>query len=183
MNLEQYSLVITLACAILLFAMLLSIIAYFFVPDTKKRLVNVSYNKYLKLIGFFALFSTAGALIYQFIYETPVCEYCWWQRIFMFPIDIIIIGSILYKIKKNEIIVGILATIGFVIASVHYYFHYQNVVLGNLIDSGCSVIGIIPSCSNTPVVVFNFVTIPLMAMVSFLAIIWLCFLAVKTKKI
>lgn len=76
MNLEQYSLFLTIACALLLLAVLISMFAYFFVPDTKKRLLSVRYFTYIKLIGFFALVSTVGALIYQFIYDTPVCDYC-----------------------------------------------------------------------------------------------------------
>ena len=77
MNLDQYSLLLTLLCSALLFVVLLSMFAYFFVPKTKQRLLSVSDITYIKLAGFFALFATTGALIYQFIYETPVCDYCW----------------------------------------------------------------------------------------------------------
>lgn len=88
----------------------------------------------------------------------------------MFPIDIIAIGSIIFNIRKNEVIIGALSTIGFAIASYHYYLHYQSVVLNMDVQTGCSLLGITPSCTDTPVVVFGFITIPLMAVIAFAAI-------------
>ena len=88
----------------------------------------------------------------------------------MFPIDIVVAGTLLFRIRKNEIIIGALSTIGFLIASYHYYLHYQSVVLNLDVQAGCSLLGITPSCTDTPVVVFEFITIPLMAVVAFATI-------------
>ena len=181
MELNQYSEILSIMTLSLIFIVIIHLIFYLFSKKVNSYTKNVDYFLYLKMIGIIAITSTVGVLIYQFIYNTPVCEYCWWQRIFMFPIDIIILTSIICKIKKNEIITLILSFIGLVFASVHYWYHYQNVVLGNEVSSGCSIIGIVPSCTNTSVVVWGFFTIPLMATFAFTTIIWLSYLAYKSN--
>ena len=149
--------------------------------EIRAKLQSIDYFVYIKLIGLFAIGATLGALTYQFAYKTPVCEYCWWQRIFMFPIDIVVLASIFLKIRKNQIITGVLAFIGLVFATVHYWYHYQSIILNRDVDSGCSIIGITPSCTESSVLVFNFVTIPLMAVFVFISLIWLSFLAHRAK--
>jgi len=182
MNLEQYSVALSVALVLLSAATLISIFAFVFSKSGREKMKGVDYFVYIKLIGVFSIIATVGALVYQFVYKTPVCEYCWWQRIFMFPIDIIVIVSVWKKIKSNEIIIGILAVIGGLFAAVHYYFHYQVAILDNLLSMPCSSIGIIPSCTETPVLIWGFITIPLMALVVFLVILWLVFLARYSDK-
>ncbi len=181
LNLDGYSLLLTIASGIVLYATVTSMIIYTFSPKTRERMHNASYYFYMKIMGVLAILATVSVLIYQYIYETPVCEYCWWQRIFMFPIDIVVLVSIFLKIRKNQIITGILASIGLVYAIVHYWYHYQSIILNRDVDSGCSIIGITPSCTDSSVLVFNFVTIPLMAVFIFISLIWLSFLAHRAK--
>lgn len=179
MTLEQYSVFLTFALGALSLAVVVSVLAYLFSKQAREHLHEVGYFTYIKLIGLFAIIATVGALVYQFVYQTPVCEYCWWQRIFMFPIDIIALTTVWYQTKNNETSIGILAAIGAVFAAVHYYFHVQVAVLGNILSLPCSSVGIIPSCTETPVLIFGFVTIPLMALIVFVTILWLVFLARK----
>lgn len=182
MDLNLYTIILSVALVGLLGATLLSII--FFVVSDKVRALHKEqdYFAYIQSIGIFAITATIGALIYQFYYKTPVCEYCWWQRIFMFPIDVIVIVTLWKKIKHNEIIIAILAAIGAVFAAVHYYFHVQAILLENEVTLPCSTVGIIPSCTESPVLVWGFVTIPLMALVVFIAILWLSYLAHYSAK-
>lgn len=177
MNLDQYTVILSIALLGLTIATLASILAFLFSPQAREWFKKQDYFSYIKLIGLFAIIATFGALFYQFYYKTPVCEYCWWQRIFMFPIDIVVLVSIWKQIKQNEIIIAILAIIGAIFAAVHYYFHVQVQIMGNLLTLPCSTIGIIPSCTETPVLAWGFVTIPLMALIVFLVIIWISFLA------
>lgn len=181
MNLDQYSLILTIGVSVLFYLTLVSIFAYFFVPKTRQRMEELSYYFYMKLIGLIAISATISVLIYQFIYETPVCQYCWWQRIFMFPIDIVVLASIFLKIRKNQVITGVLSLIGLAFASVHYWYHYQSVILNRDVDSGCSIIGIVPSCTESSVLVFDFVTIPLMAAFTFFSLLWLSFLTHRAR--
>jgi len=177
MNLEQYSVVLSVALVLLLAATLISIFGFIFSKKAREKLKSLDYFLYIKLIGVFSIVATVGALVYQFVYKTPVCEYCWWQRIFMFPIDFIVVGTLWSKVKMNEYIIGALAVVGGLFAAVHYYFHYQVAILDNILSLPCSSLGIIPSCTETPVLIWGFITIPLMALVVFLVILWLVFLA------
>ena len=181
MNLDQFSLLLTIGSGLLLYVVVTSMIIYALSSKTRERMHNASYYLYMKLMGLVAITATVCVLIYQYVYETPVCEYCWWQRIFMFPIDIVVLASIFLKIRKNQIITGVLATIGLVYAIIHYWYHYQSIILNRDVDSGCSIIGITPSCTESSVLIFGFVTIPLMAVFTFISIIWLSYLAHKAK--
>lgn len=181
LNLDQFSLLLTIGVSILFYTTVVSMFAYAFIPKTRDRMQSMSYYFYMKLIGVISIFATISVLVYQFIYETPVCEYCWWQRIFMFPIDIVVVASIFLKIRKNQVITGVLAFIGFIFATVHYWYHYQSIILNRDVDSGCSIIGIVPSCTESSVLIFGFVTIPLMAVFTFASLIWLSYLAHKAK--
>ena len=147
MNLEQYSILLSVALMGLTLVTVASIVVYIFSAKFRSFLQNVDYFLYIKVIGILAIIATLGALTYQFGYKTPVCEYCWWQRIFMFPIDIIVLTTLGYKIRHNEITIAILAGIGSVFAAYHYYFHYQVAVLDNILSMPCSAVGIIPSCT------------------------------------
>jgi len=183
MNLELYSLFLTLACIALILVTAVSLVGYFSLSTWKSKMLLVDYFDYIKAIGALSLIATIGTLIYQFYYLTPVCEYCWWQRIFMYPIDFVALGSIMLKNKKNELIIVGLALVGAVFAGLHYYFHYKAIILSQDVALPCSSVGIIPSCTESPVLIFGFVTIPLMALVVFLSILWLCFLAFKSRTV
>ena len=100
----------------------------------------------------------------------------------MFPIEIVALGSIILETKRNEYIMGALALIGSGFAGYHYYYHYQVAVQGHDLTMPCSSIGIVPSCTDASVMVFGFVTIPLMALITFISILWLVFLATRASK-
>lgn len=182
MNLEQYSTVLSVLVLLLGAATVLSILSYCFSPTTRALIAKVSYTCLLQVIALLATIATLGALTYQYIYLTPVCVLCWWQRIFMFPIEIIIAVSLWTKTKTNHLIVGLMAAIGLPIAAYHYYGHYQKYVAGNPFLLPCSTNPLEPSCSNSPIVTFDFITIPLMAMIVFVAILWLTYLAYKKSQ-
>lgn len=102
----------------------------------------------------------------------------------MFPIDIIVLSALANKITKIQKPISVLALFGTFFAGYHYYLHFQSWVLKNenvVSLTPCSVGGILPSCTDPAgVLLFGFLTIPFMALVIFLAILWLCFLAGKS---
>ncbi len=176
MNLESYSIVLSALVLLLGAATILSILSYLFSPTTRALVTQVSSTTWLKLIAGFATIATLGAVTYQYVYLTPVCVLCWWQRIFMFPLEIIILVTLWTKAKMNHLIVGLMAAIGLPISAYHYYGHYQKYVAGNPFLLPCSTNPLEPSCSNSPIVTFGFITIPFMALVVFSAILWLVYL-------
>lgn len=182
MSLEQYSVVLSVLVLLLGAATFLSILSYYFSPTTRILLSKVPYTTWLKLIALFSTIATLGALTYQYVYVTPVCVLCWWQRIFMFPLEIIVAVSLWTKTKTNHLIVALMAAIGLPIALYHYYGHYQKYVAGNPFLLPCSTNPLEPSCSTSPIVTFGFMTIPLMAAIVFVAILWLTHLAYKKSQ-
>lgn len=182
MNLELYSTVLSVLVLLLGAVTLLSILSYAFSPLTRAKLTTVAYTTWLKLIGVLAALATAGALTYQYAYGLPVCHLCWWQRIFMFPIELIVLVSLWTKTKTNHLLIALMTAIGLPIALYHYYGHYQKYVVGNPFLLPCSTNPLEPSCSNSPVMTFGFVTIPLMAALVFGALLWLSYLAYKKSK-
>ena len=62
------------------------------------------------MIGMIAILSTTFALVYQLHYELLVCILCWWQRVFIFPIDIVVVVTLWKRIRGNHMITGLLAT-------------------------------------------------------------------------
>jgi disulfide bond formation protein DsbB len=181
MTLEIYSTALTIGLGGIALATLVTIFGYFLLPAFRQRLLQINYFTYIKTIGVLAITATLGALFYQFYYATPVCELCWWQRIFMFPIDIVVLVSLMYLVRVNHIIVGILASFGAAFALYHYYYHFQIFVLGKTLSLPCNAYGLLPACTSSPIVIFGFVTIPLMALVVFVSILALVFLAHKVS--
>jgi disulfide bond formation protein DsbB len=183
MSLDLYSYLLSISVLILGALTLISLIGYMSNTQVRNQIHSIPYFHIVKLIGFFAIFSTTAVLIYQLHYEVEVCELCWWQRIFMFPIDIIVLVSLYYKTKTNHMIIGILSAFGIFFAGYHYYYHFRGWVLGELVSLPCSVGGLLPACTdNNGILQFGFITIPFMALVVFITILWLSYVAHETKR-
>lgn len=167
MSLEQYSIFLTLGLFVLFGILIVSSILYLFVHPMRKHIRMHSYGSFLAAIGLISLSSIIGALIYQLAYLTPVCELCWWQRIFLFPISIIAAVALWHKTREAHITIAILAALGLFYATYHYYYHFQGLVLGNTLALPCSSGGLLPACTDSPILIFGFVTIPFMGILVF----------------
>lgn len=177
-----YSLILSLGVLGILAMTLISIMVFIFSSRWRKYLQEIPYFTYLKIIGTIAIASTTFAMIYQLYYELDVCTLCWWQRIFIFPIDIVILVSICKKIRGNHIITWLLALGGTFFAGYHYYYHFIWWVLKLPVFLPCEQGGLLPACTDhNGVLTFGFITIPFMSLVVLLAMMWLSFLASKAK--
>ncbi len=177
MDLNQFSLLIIVAVSAVFVFEIFALTLYACSRQVRTQLQNIPYTYYLLAIGALSLASTVGALIFQLWYLTPVCELCWWQRVFMFPITIIVGVALYSKDRFAHITTGILTLIGGFYAAYHYYYHYQGLVLGKTLSLPCSTFGLLPSCTDSAILIFGFVTIPLMALLSFGALLILMYLA------
>lgn len=119
-----------------------------------------------------SLLSTCGSLFYSNVAGFEPCALCWLQRIFMYPL-VIILAAALIK-KSGQIIDYIIAlpVIGLLIALYHNYIYYFAV-------SGCQFAGKGVSCTQRYVFEFGYITIPLMSLTASVAIILLLLLARK----
>lgn len=108
--------------------------------------------------------STLGALFFGEVMRLPPCSLCWYQRIFMFPLALILPFG-LFPVDRSVVRAALpLPLIGGAIAAFHVLL----------------VAGVIPErirpctqgvpCSEQVIVWFGFVTIPLLSFVAFAAI-------------
>jgi len=114
-----------------------------------------------------ALAGLVGSLLLSEVLEFPPCELCWYQRIALYPLVVIIGIGIAYRDAGWRRYAMVLTVIGLAIAVYHNLLYY----------------GIIPEeitpctegvpCNARQLELFGFITIPLMSLGSF-AVILLC---------
>jgi disulfide bond formation protein DsbB len=112
-----------------------------------------------------ALIAMLGSLYFSEILHFPPCVLCWYQRIAMYPLVLILPIGILARDKKVSIYALPLALAGLGIAFYHSLLYYQ--ILPESL-APC-VQGI--SCTTKYIEWFGFITIPLLSLVSFLTLV------------
>lgn len=110
-----------------------------------------------------SVIATAGSLFFSEVMNFIPCELCWMQRIFMYPL-VIVLGIAVFKKDANaSLYSAILSGIGGLIATYHYLL--EKVPAMESLDS-C---GMIP-CTFPYINWFGFITIPFLSLVAFLII-------------
>jgi disulfide bond formation protein DsbB len=180
MTLDAYSTILVSGSIAMFAALLGACMAYFASLTARKKLRDIPYEYYLSALAAISLIAIAGSLTYQLVYLTPVCELCWWQRIFLYPVSVITLVALWYKTRETHVTVAILAAFGLWYALYHYYYHFQGFVLGNTLTLPCSYGGLMPACTDSPILVFGFATIPFMGIMVFGSILMLSGLAFGT---
>ncbi|MFB6246850.1 MAG: disulfide bond formation protein B [Candidatus Pacearchaeota archaeon] len=118
-----------------------------------------------------SLVATLGSLFYSNIMGYDPCQLCWFQRIFMYPLPIILAVAWEYRDKGVKKFVIPLAIIGPAIS----VFHYVQQIIEKSV--GCDV-GSAVDCSVKYTFDYAFITIPMMALVAFL---WVLVFMVLTE--
>ena len=114
--------------------------------------------------------STLGSLFFSEIMDFPPCALCWYQRIFMFPLVLILLAG-LFPFDKNIIRYALpLALTGWCFAFYHYLL-YSGFIPESLQPCSQGV-----SCSETYIDLFGFLTIPMLSLISFWIITVLLFI-------
>jgi disulfide bond formation protein DsbB len=109
--------------------------------------------------------STLGALFFGEVMQLPTCTLCWYQRIFMFPLALILpVG--LFPFDRKVVRYALpLAVGGWLVAGFH-----QLLVAGVIPEDIRPCTRGVP-CSQTVIEWFGFLTIPLLSVVAFSLII------------
>ena len=111
--------------------------------------------------------STLGALFFGEVMQLPPCVLCWYQRIFMFPLVLLLpIGMFPFDRKVVRYALP-LAALGWLFAAFHVLL-VAGVIPENLKPCTQGV-----PCSETVIEWFGFVTIPVLSLVAFSIIITL----------
>lgn len=105
--------------------------------------------------------ATIGSLYFSEIMKLTPCVLCWYQRIFMYPLVVILAMGIWKKDRNIAYFVLPLSIIGLLIAGYHNLLYYG--ILPESITP-CTL-GI--SCTTRQLEWLGFITIPLMSLVAF----------------
>lgn len=109
--------------------------------------------------------STLGALFFGEVMKLPPCVLCWWQRIFMFPLALILpLGLFPFDRKVIRYALA-LAVPGALVALFH-----QLLVAGLIPETIQPCTQGVP-CSQTVISWFGFLTIPLLSIAAFIVVI------------
>ncbi|GIN41468.1 disulfide oxidoreductase [Heyndrickxia oleronia] len=122
-----------------------------------------------------SIIATLGSLYFSEVRNFIPCTLCWYQRILMYPLVIILGISILKKDKNSSIYVLPFSIIGFFLAFYHYltqkFTFFQSI-------EACEI-GI--PCTTIYINWLGFITIPLLSCLAFLTISILVILNLRKK--
>jgi disulfide bond formation protein DsbB len=132
-------------------------------------------NRALWLAWLVALVATAGSLIYSEWAHFVPCRLCWFQRIAMYPMSVVLLVGAIRREAAARLYALPLALIGLAISMWHYLVQVFPRLEGNACDP-------INPCSARYVEVFGFVSIPFMAGAGFTLIAVLLLFYVKAPQ-
>lgn len=122
------------------------------------------------------LMAILGSLYFQYILGFPPCLLCWYQRIAMYPLVWLIPIGIMRRDPDIPLYVLPFGIIGGVIAIYHNLLYY-NVISENLAPCVQGA-----SCTTKFIQWAGFIDIPLLSLISFIAITILMIVAWKGSK-
>ncbi len=108
-----------------------------------------------------AAFSALGSVFFSEVMDFPPCKLCWYQRICLFPLVLILLAG-LFPLNKSVVKFALpLTVIGWAIA-VYHNLLYIGVIPKPLVPCGEDL-----SCTDIQLNVLGFITIPLLSLLSF----------------
>lgn len=137
----------------------------------------------IELAGSLGVLSTLGALFYSNVIGYPACSLCLIQRIFMFPIPVVLwVGFMRRDWSRIALKTAlVLAALGLVAAGYHLTKDMLTLYSPSTATLGCPEIKGVPSCERIYFNYFGFVTIPTVALAAFAWIATLCVAGIRKK--
>lgn len=160
--------VLTLVTDILIVGWLL-ISAFRFIYPLRRvyEIVARTIGPQARILAFvIALVATSGSLFFSEVAKYTPCLLCWYQRIAMYP-QVVILGiSIAINDRKGLIYAAALSVAGVVLAAYHYYIQLSGATI-----LPCSAVGYSAQCSQRFATEYGYITIPMMSLSAFVAIL------------
>ena len=118
----------------------------------------------LFLVWLVASVSTLGSLFFSHVMEFAPCVLCWYQRIFLFPL-VILLAAGLFPFDKSVVKYALpMAIAGWLTAA------YHNLLYSGIIPEDIQPCSRGVSCTEEYISLFGFLTIPMLSLLSFTAI-------------
>lgn len=111
-----------------------------------------------------ALVATTGSLFFSEVMGLTPCILCWYQRILMYPLVVILAVGILLRDSKLRYYSLPLSIIGLSIAVYHNLLYY-GIIAESLVPCTAGI-----SCTSRQIEWLGFITIPLMSLIAFTVI-------------
>ena len=123
-----------------------------------------------------SLTATMGSLFFSEIRGYEPCELCWIQRIFMYPLVLILGIAYVQKNARIAVTTAIFSVIGGAISLYHYGLQKVSFLSENA--PACGRV----SCTGEYINILGFITIPFLALTAFVLIAISSFMLLKDSK-
>lgn len=137
---------------------------------------EVLENRLLHIAWVISLAAVLGSLYFSEVLKLAPCVLCWYQRILMYPLVIIIPIGIVSMDKKVYKYVLPLTILGMTVAFYHYLL-YVGIIPESLAPCSNGV-----SCTQKLIEWFGFINIPLLSFLSFTFMTLLMIIHIKNTK-
>lgn len=135
---------------------------------------NSEKQKYFLFAQFLiAAASVFGSLFFSEIMRLPPCNLCWYQRIFIYPVAIIILSGFFINSKDTNKFILPFTVMGLVFSIYHNLIYYK--IISVIIPCNESA-----PCTAQQLNYLGFITIPLLSLVAFTSLFILNRLAAFT---
>ncbi|MBT9466673.1 MAG: disulfide bond formation protein B [Hydrogenophaga sp.] len=123
-----------------------------------------------------ALVSTLGALFIGEVMGMTPCLLCWYQRIFMFPLALILGMAAFAEDRRGAVYALPLALIGVAVAA------YHTALVAGWVPKWWVPCGTGPSCSDQSLEILDGIQIPWLSLAAFIAIAILLFVYLRKTR-
>lgn len=123
-----------------------------------------------------AIIATLGSLYFSEVMNLPPCVLCWYQRIAMYPLVVILAVGIIRKNRDIVLYVLPLSLVGLAI-SIYHNLLYWKIIPESIAPCMAGV-----SCTTKFFEWFGFITIPFLALTAFVVINICMIIFIKNNK-
>jgi disulfide bond formation protein DsbB len=118
--------------------------------------------------------SIFGSLFFSEVMKYPPCNLCWYQRIFIYPVALIVVSGVFLESKDTNRFLTPFVFIGLLFAVYHNLVYYKFIQI------------LVPCTETAPCTAqqlnfLGFITIPLMSLGAFVALAVLNVIAIKIE--
>jgi disulfide bond formation protein DsbB len=140
-----------------------------------KKVLDFIGHRSLHLSFTVSLVALLGSLFYSQVVGFEPCVLCWWQRIFIYPMPIILAVAIWKRDYAVFRYIVPLALVGVLVSGYHAFTN-----LGGTSLLPCTALG--EACSRLYVLAFGYITIPMMSLTICLYILFIVWMRGRFNK-
>jgi disulfide bond formation protein DsbB len=132
---------------------------------------------WLLLLAAWLLVTTAtlGSLFFSEVMELPPCSLCWYQRVFMFPLALVLFMG-LFPFDPKVVRYALPLSVAGTLAALYHMLLQSGIIPESAAPCSPGV-----SCADVDMLVFGFVSIPILSLFAFGAVTALLFTILRSS--